>query len=468
MFLILALLFSYTLIDILSSYYKRIDIVLVCLLGGSILLLIIISTLKNVTYTYYLLIITYPLSGFELIHNPFSLNTFNVLLLIITVGIMINRLFVNELRNRRELKHAFIWFTLLCLSTFTAFVSSGFSLNAFRFLTTFIGIFLLITVTVILMDSPQKVKNTLLCILIIVIIISILTVLKGLNLVPISLLNLINPFGDAYDKTRTFFGHQLLFQRNLAIMDCYGSFGVMLMTVMPFILVDTFKGKLLIKKRLLAFLIYLLFFILLLALQSRSTILAFIFSSCVIFYFMPQIGMDIKRRIIPLTIILLILVLIALNFLHPYIYNVLDRYIAENPKTTLDRISQYSAAINIWKESPLFGTGKGEGLKIAPPLLPHWRAGVLHNVFLRILVYSGLFGFLPFCFIIMQSFYLSYRVIVTTNDRNIQLLGICLLAGLVGGITELNLYGGITDKMFWILIGLIHSSYHLWIRGKLE
>ncbi len=137
--------------------------------------------------------------------------------------------------------------------------------------------------------------------------------------------------------------------------------------------------------------------------------------------------------------------------------------------SNLERLNRWNCAIRMFKEKPIFGWGPGTYMfKYAPFQLSYERTiistnsgdlGNAHSEYLGPLSESGIFGTLTFLAIIIGAIYYAIRVYKTTSDKNVKILVLSVLIGLITYYTHGILNNFLdTDKLsalFWGFTAII-------------
>ncbi|MCL5886909.1 MAG: O-antigen ligase family protein [Actinobacteria bacterium] len=120
-----------------------------------------------------------------------------------------------------------------------------------------------------------------------------------------------------------------------------------------------------------------------------------------------------------------------------------DLLIALNPESALYRLDLWARVLDTFTANPLFGIGFGGFV--------HQYGTDTHNAFMHLLVSIGLFGFLPFLFLYLNT--------VLTGVGNLKThLGAALFVSLVGAFTATMFIDIILNKSIWFLLGLVNAA----------
>ncbi len=109
--------------------------------------------------------------------------------------------------------------------------------------------------------------------------------------------------------------------------------------------------------------------------------------------------------------------------------------------SNLERLNRWDCAVRMFKEKPIFGWGPGTYMfKYAPFQLSYERTiistnsgdlGNAHSEYLGPLSESGLFGSLTILAIVIASIYYAIKVYKKTNDKNVKIIVLSVLIGLI-------------------------------------
>lgn len=124
------------------------------------------------------------------------------------------------------------------------------------------------------------------------------------------------------------------------------------------------------------------------------------------------------------------------------------------------RLQQYIEAVRLSVEYPMFGIG-GANFSFVAPQTSLDRAYWLHNMYLQVLVGTGVPGFLLYCGTIVLVLLLGVRLLRLPGSDSLLVIGV--LAGFVGVLAQLN-FTPVFQRMvpaftFWAVAGLLVGEY---------
>jgi len=131
-----------------------------------------------------------------------------------------------------------------------------------------------------------------------------------------------------------------------------------------------------------------------------------------------------------------------------------------------DRISIYSNTINMIKHHPIIGVGVntfsrnyGKYKTAAAEKYAHTPDTIYaHNIYLQMAGETGLLGLFAFLLFLFQVFRKVFGASRGLSDEYLKISALsliaCLIAFLVNGLTETNLYYSRVAMIFWFLIGV--------------
>lgn len=134
-----------------------------------------------------------------------------------------------------------------------------------------------------------------------------------------------------------------------------------------------------------------------------------------------------------------------------------------NLVTITERWGLWRAGFRMFKEHPLIGVGLGNFSFLYNRYKPEDAIylkyhPVIHNLYLEILVETGLLGFSAFVFFIVSLLRVFIRKARSIRDHSDSILFFGLLSCLAGMAFQFNLYGGKTLNYLWILLGLTAAA----------
>ncbi len=133
-----------------------------------------------------------------------------------------------------------------------------------------------------------------------------------------------------------------------------------------------------------------------------------------------------------------------------------------------DRISIYRNSLNMIKHNPIIGVGLNtfskNYLAYKLPEAPNGKTGdtiYAHNNFLHMAGEIGILGLLAFLWLLWRLFAACKNIYRRLDEADLKNLAFCLAAGmiafLINGLTETNLYYQRVSVMFWYLAGFALS-----------
>jgi putative inorganic carbon (hco3(-)) transporter len=126
------------------------------------------------------------------------------------------------------------------------------------------------------------------------------------------------------------------------------------------------------------------------------------------------------------------------------------------------RFSIWSDTLEVFNEHALFGTGFDTYEYMHLRKVPYWTKGYYsdtHNYFLKVLVETGIVGFVVFLWLLAKTFGEGYRLFRQARDPFFKALGLGLIGWLVCAVTA-NLFGDRwtylqVNGYMWIIAGLV-------------
>jgi len=124
------------------------------------------------------------------------------------------------------------------------------------------------------------------------------------------------------------------------------------------------------------------------------------------------------------------------------------------------RTEMYKAALEIFKDYPVFGAGLGQYEDLIPIYKPkvsmHLHA---HNTYLEVLAEMGVVGLLAFLWIFVLFFKNVFRIVRLCPNNNIQAIQIGLIGSIFSGLIfalscTIIIVGFQSAVVFWILFGV--------------
>lgn len=119
-----------------------------------------------------------------------------------------------------------------------------------------------------------------------------------------------------------------------------------------------------------------------------------------------------------------------------------------------NRMDAYKLALEIFKNSPIIGIG----LVNFKEYVPHYLGNYVHNVYLSVLLETGILGFSFFTILLGISLYKSVFTLLDKGD--IFRLGcfLSIVSYLVHGLFDNTLYVFSLGAMFWLFLGLSYEK----------
>lgn len=397
----------------------------------------------NLRVIFYLFIFSLSFEGFGYPTKYIHLSATNILLLILLLVTTI-KVFKNDLDFILSPEAKIFWSLslLIFLADLYSLFFSEFPLLSVRSIVTRVGSLITLFLTSLFVTRKEHVKKTIKFLSLGVILLSIMTLSHSLGILD---------FGKPFAPTRHFAGYEIPFRRTIGAPIDYGSYGMITIPVLTLLLIFSLKGRDLFRTRFLAFSSFLIVGLGIFISQSRSTWLAAIFSistaSALLFF---------KK-----TKILFFLIIMILVFLIPVIYFYVGLNYEEGKASWIinigpsgeanvyNRLESFHLAIEILKEHP-FG--------ISHNVFREMSGGdrVLHNNFLYQLTATGIIGFLPYLLFFFFLLVVYYNMIIKAG-MEIDLVIIGLFAAIIGMLVELQFFQGFSDKILWVVTGLING-----------
>lgn len=168
---------------------------------------------------------------------------------------------------------------------------------------------------------------------------------------------------------------------------------------------------------------------------------------------------------------ILLTLLLILPFIAPKNIKDWAQYVDYNPIVFMcnyDRISIYRNTLNMIKHNPVLGVGIStfdkNYYKYKLPEPEGAKTGMsmyAHNNFLHMAGEIGLVGLAVFLWLLYRLFSYCHYLYKNLEDKFTKLLSLCLttslIAFLINGLTETNLYYSRVAILFWYIIGFILS-----------
>lgn len=421
-----------------------------------VLVVLVVHFFKHPERGFYLLIFSIPFQPYSVPLEFMTLTAPNILTIL--MAFIITARFILGYDKLHIFRHRSSTFVLVLL--FLLFISAILSLitaknmvSTLRRVVTAVGGILLFGIVMSVLNDIQKFKTTLVVLIISVTFVSIITILNGMNIttqifpLTIGKIRANHPMPIA--------GYELPFLRNIGVIHGQGTYGIWVFSALPLLFVISFNQDiklLILKSRILFFILLLIVFVGIVISQSRNVWLGAVitFNLTIFFLLMKRFQSYSKIALIGITILMLILgssTLISIV-----------RYYANTYYSNIEgRILGYEFALFLFTQSPLTGVGDEVFEKLF--IYAGRRNSALHNTFLQFLVTKGLLGFIPFTLLVISSIVFIFCVTKYSKTEEFKLLGICLLVSLVAMVTESLFIPGAADKGMWFLLGLANGLY---------
>jgi O-antigen ligase len=188
-----------------------------------------------------------------------------------------------------------------------------------------------------------------------------------------------------------------------------------------------------------------------------------IYSFIIFYYFILNTSAfsSIKKYVNAILILTLILVLIDYTFLtdviglfNPALEERIISTIVDNEVSGRDRL--YVIALDQFYSSPFFGD-------FFLLTSGHYKGEYPHNILLEALMTLGLFGALPFFYLLIQTFK-RVHLMIKIND-NTTWIGLLFLVSFFKGLSTWNLYG---NTLLWVSMAIILSFKYNFLKFKLK
>lgn len=132
-----------------------------------------------------------------------------------------------------------------------------------------------------------------------------------------------------------------------------------------------------------------------------------------------------------------------------------------------ERAETFNLAIQAWREHPFIGIGPGSfgpWVYVSPFIVPEAGWKIVNNLYLEILVESGILGLGFFISSLIILFINSVKTILKSAGVN-KIIMVGLLAAFVGVFIQYNTFSIIYIMHVWFLIGLMLAAQNL-VRGN--
>ncbi len=196
---------------------------------------------------------------------------------------------------------------------------------------------------------------------------------------------------------------------------------------------------------------------------TRSAYLAFIIAMIATVFLVKDILFHRKYLFVLISFAAILMGIVVSNKqVHDTLVFRFDKPVVEQ----FDRRVLWDCALKIIKAKPVTGVGLSNydsGIKkycaVDAPVLP------AHNQYLQIAAESGIIGLISYMFILLVAFRYSIYIYVHSRDPEFKLIGVSFVVlcswYCVQSLFTNYLFGDKFSMMFWIMIGLIGSSYRV-------
>ena len=237
-------------------------------------------------------------------------------------------------------------------------------------------------------------------------------------------------------SARSIAGIDLPWPRSCSVTTIFGTFGYLTLIGLGYTVGLLFTKKLLKESsKLLLFGVFLMLLLSVFLTQDRSTWLA-CFVLLLVFCFI--------KGCLAIRILLAIIVVLTIVYAGYEVWNIV---VSIRPKTVERRLETFYIAMNAFLQHPFFGIGW------QMDLLVNVKGKLLHNSFLALLAYFGLFGTIPHIVLMSVHLITLYMIYKRACDPWVRCLSLGTLLGTVGWFVENNFYLGVREYGIWILYG---------------
>ena len=269
---------------------------------------------------------------------------------------------------------------------------------------------------------------------------AVLVILQGFGFVTFEDRNAVSLQG------RMYFGMRMPFKKAVGFAMSDGEFGIMFVPAFLYCLMQLLGGAHVKPMRFPALLMFLSFAGLIIA-QSRSTWLGLAFALPLVMLLFPRKNLD---RWILVTAGLAFAVIVGSQ-----VYQViLSGMVSEGvlAKNASGRFTGFAMALDMAKESPLYGFGHGAEVSFKKS---HDDGGIIiHNHFIDALTSGGLIAFIPtVALYIIVLYKMANLSTAGATHPVIRVFAICILGSIIHAIVELFFYRGFYSEHLPWLIG---------------
>lgn len=456
--IVFSIIFFYTLI-LFFIFQTKTNVIWfhISIVAFILIITLILLSIKNVYLGYLLLIILLLFQQYFIFKRPFAATAYNIWLIIIFLITFfkhhskVNLIFLNKSR--------LINYVLLCLSFLIIITTASMiyhPLNiAIKMLFNFVGIALLILITLIIINDDYKINIVLKILLGIVVLNALVAILQTFHLMPQLWHYQADRFGVG-------------FAQSAGIVGSRGTNGMLLNSGIAVVLKVLFIDNVSNRKKFLYFGLFLLLLLAVIISQSRSTYLSILIClSCFAIFYLVMIR-NAYQKLFLMCFFFLFILLFFFNYGNEM--NSIVHFLHQaSERGVVLRISSLDNIINALKSSTfnlLFGLG--EGLQDREILFyRHQVVDVaVHNGFAIVARYGGIITLIPYITLIICSFICLLRIMIQSEYKSLRYNSLVIFSALSGCLIELNFYMGTSEKVFWHLIGISYALYLMLLSKK--
>lgn len=417
------------------------------LVGLIILVILALYILKYPEFGYFSLFFLIPLNRYSFNIDNFNLSLDNLFILLTLLSIFIGKL-IHGYSIKRDRNYLILFWLLLAiiLTSFSALDP----ISNLRVLITLIGCMFIYFLSINLVTNKIILKRSILCLWISSTIFSLFGIIQFLiyiiwkiDWVFLGRINLISILG-------------LTLPRGMSVFSDPNFFAFFLLpgfiSMLYFFLQKRDNNH---SKLMLFIFVFITLTGLFLSFSRGAYLAAFGGILCIIFI---NIKKKIPKLVFPSAFILFLFILgivIVSKIINVAI--IYDTFLNINPISVELHYMNWSYSLYFFKQNPIFGIGLGSFKQINPLYY------VSHNSFLEVLVSLGIFGFLPFCLMLVWSLkssislskHLSHKM--SYVDYSIMAFSASLVTLIIASIVISTYALGI----FWISLGLLNASLNI-------
>ena len=257
---------------------------------------------------------------------------------------------------------------------------------------------------------------------------------------------------------RSVFGGQLPFYRAAGPYSSYSSYGILLVFTLPILLNELLTDN----RRIFSSTTAITTMLLLVSMgivvsQTRGAWLSALVALAVYIWYM------LDRRFRSTPVIRAGIIIIPLVSVLTYVsfnFWIVDKFIEIGRGSVMVRIAQIKGALQILQNNPIIGVGVGSFVELISPTEIKIYGTIPHNIFLEIIVTSGLLGL--FVFVLFLSRFV-YRVRAVLSKRTLGSLSPAMIIGSIGVLTQAQFARLNYRLLIWVIFGLITASYYITI-----